>query len=324
MGGGLIKGVFWGVIVALGVAAAVSLMAPPPVREQDVPVVESEAAEEPAPAPEEAQPPAEPEAAEVPPALEEAPVQDLTPEAEAEAEAPAAPSPLVAPLEGVGETPALRRYAAPFENPQDRPVISVVLLGAETGDSGAWADAGVPLSFALDPTRVDAASVAGYRAAGHELVILATGLPTQATAADISVALQSHMRNLPEAVAVMDVPAGGFETDERKAAQVVAVLAGKGLGLVAQPRNRNFAAEGAARQGVAAEGVFLSLDTEGASAEAISRQLDRARLKAAQDGPVIVLGRMSPETLAGLRGWLQEGLGRDVALAPVSAVLLGE
>jgi hypothetical protein len=72
------------------------------------------------------------------------------------------------------------RYARAFNNPQGRPVFTIVLI--DRGDPGldraALAALPLPVTFVLDPTLPDVAGLAnGCIAAGQEVAMLATAIP---------------------------------------------------------------------------------------------------------------------------------------------------
>ena len=79
-----------------------------------------------------------------------------------------------------------------------------------------------------------------------------------------------------------------------------------------------------ARDGLPAAVIYRLLDGQGESQPVIRRYLDRAAFKAGQEGQVVVIGDTSSDTVEAILGWALEGKGAAVALAPVSAVLLGK
>lgn len=104
------------------------------------------------------------------------------------------PEQLAADPEALAEalTPAddrpLALHTAPSDNPEGRPLLSVVLIdtGAPDRDRAALASLPFPVSIALDP--LDSATperAAAYRSAGKEVVMLATGIAEGAQASDI-------------------------------------------------------------------------------------------------------------------------------------------
>lgn len=239
-------------------------------------------------------------------------------------DAGAADVPLAEPAASDETAPPLRRFARMFENPAGKPLFSVVLIdtGGPALDRVALAGLPFPVTFALDPTQPGADLAASiYRDGGQEVVILVPALPAGANASDIEVNMAAMADTIPEAVAVLDVEEGGFQTNRVLAGQVVPVVGGQGRGLLSWDRGLNAAAQVARREGVAAATILRRIDGEGESAPIMRRYLDRAAFKAAQDGRVVVAGTTRPETVAVLLEWAVEGRASSVALAPVSAVV---
>ena len=222
------------------------------------------------------------------------------------------------------DTRPLARFAAPFENPANKPLYAILILddGAEGVDRAALAALPLPLTIVLDPSSPEAGKLAAdYRKAGKEVAMLASGLPKGATASDVQVSFEAHAKTLPEAVAVVDLPAEGFQNNRKLAADLLPVIKDQGRGLVTFDKGLNAGDQVARREGVPAALIFRELDAEGEGAPLIRRYLDRAAFKAVQDGRVTVLGRARPETIAALLEWSVEGRAGSVALAPLTAVL---
>ena len=228
---------------------------------------------------------------------------------------------------GDGEMPPLKKYARQFENPDEKPLFSIILIdtgGAEL-DRAALAALPFPVTFALDPLAPNVAEASKiYRDAGQEIIMIATGIPAGATASDLEVTFGSLAASLPEAVAVIDTEFGSFQSDRPLATQVVPILKAQGRGLISWDRGLNAADQVARRDGLAAGMVFRKLDGKGENKSAVRRALDRAAFKAAQDGRVMVIGQTLPETVAALQDWATAGRVSSVALAPVSATLTVE
>ena len=221
----------------------------------------------------------------------------------------------------------LAQFAATFENPDAKPLVAIVLIdtGATELDRAGLAALPFPVSFALDP--LDPATpdhAALYRAAGKEVVMLATGLPEGAQPSDVEVAFQSMAQNLPEAVAVMDLAAPMFQNNRPLASLVVPVIQGQGRGLLTWDAGLNAADQVARREDVPAATLFRDLAAGGTDRFALRRSLERVVFKAGQDGRVAVAAAATPELVAGLLEWTIEGRGATVALAPVTAVLTVE
>nr|WP_240904353.1 divergent polysaccharide deacetylase family protein [Rhodobacter sp. SGA-6-6] len=222
------------------------------------------------------------------------------------------------------DTRPIAAHARPFDNPEGKPAFAIVLIdeGAADTDRAALAALPFPVTFALDPTDpLVAEHAAIYRGAGQEVAMLATALPKGAQAADIEVALSVMAAALPEAVAVMDLPARAFQADRPLATLVVPAVGAGGRGLLTWDQGLNAADQVARREDIPAAVAFRDLDGAGESAPVIRRYLDRAAFKAAQEGRVTVVGRTRPETVAALLEWAVEGRAATVALAPLTAVL---
>lgn len=218
----------------------------------------------------------------------------------------------------------LVRNAEPFDNPEGRPTFAVILrdIGPAGIGQQRLAALDLPVTIAIDPASPDAEAAAkAYRAAGKEVVILAVGLPADATARDVEVNLAAMFNAIPQAVALLDPVNGGFQNDRMRAQQVVRILAGEGYGLVTHDRGLNAAAQLANRDGVPDGRIFRVLDSDQEDEALIRRYLDRAAFRAAQQGQAMVLGDSRATTVAALLGWAMEGRGATVAFAPVSAVL---
>jgi uncharacterized protein len=239
------------------------------------------------------------------------------------AEEPAADAPVAEAVEAAvdEDAPALVRNAVAFENPAGGAIVAIVLLhdrplapGAETGR-----DLSVPVSFAVDAGLVEAGAIAdSYRAAGREILLVPT-LPPGAAATDVEVALQVNLDVIPEAVAVMDLPEGGFQSERVAVAQVVSAISVSGHGLVTFPRGLNMAEQMANRAGVPTRAVFRML--EPGDTDAALRTLDQAAFRARQEGAVILVGSAEPATVEAIRRWAQANPDGEILLAPVSAAL---
>jgi hypothetical protein len=218
----------------------------------------------------------------------------------------------------------IAQFAATFENPDAKPVLAIVLIDPGTADLDREGLAALPfpVSFALDP--MDPATperAAIYRAAGKEVVMLATGIAEGAQASDIEVAFQSMAQGLPEAVAVMDLPEVVFQNRRPLASLVVPVVGTQGRGLLTWDQGLNAADQVARREDIAAAVVFRDLASAGEDSAAIRRVLDRAVFKAGQDGRVAVAGTASAATVAALLEWTVEGRAATVAIGPLTAVM---
>jgi len=222
------------------------------------------------------------------------------------------------------DLPPIAAFAVPFDNPDAKPVMAIVLIdtGAEDLDRAGLAALPFPVSFALDP--LDPATTARartYRDGGKEVVMLATGLADGAQASDVEVSFQSMAQGLPQAVAVMDLPGGAFQSRRTLASIVVPVIGSQGRGLLTWDQGLNAADQVARREDIASAVIFRDLASSGTDKGSVRRILERAVFKAGQDGRVAVAAQATPEMVAVLLEWSVEGRAALIALAPLTAVL---
>ncbi|WP_420863257.1 divergent polysaccharide deacetylase family protein [Algirhabdus cladophorae] len=237
-----------------------------------------------------------------------------------------APEPASDPEQSTSTGPALVEFASAFENPEAKPLMSVVLI--DTGSSAIGPEAlqsfPYPLTFAVDASDPAAADRAGtYRKAGFEVVML-SNLPRGSAPSDVEVALEAYKTAVPEAVALLELGESGFQSSPAVMSQAVANLKSTGHGLVTVSSGLNGASRVADRASVPNTVVFRDLDSEGQDATIIRRFLDQAAFKAGQEDGVVLLGRLQPNTVSALILWGGLERAKRVALAPVSAILKGD
>ncbi len=226
-----------------------------------------------------------------------------------------------------GDLRPIKRYAQAFANPEGKPLMAVVLIDDGTsptaGKAGIAALRSFPyaLSFAVDSSLPDAADrMAIYRDAGFEVLAM-VDLPQGARPSDVETTFGVTLSQMREVVGVLEGTGGGLQGSRVVSDQVAAVLAQTGHGLVTQDKGLNTMPKLARKDGVPADPVFRDFDSKGQNAQVIRRFLDQAAFKAGQEGAVIMLGRMRPDTISALLLWgLQDRAGK-VALAPISAIL---
>lgn len=236
---------------------------------------------------------------------------------ESEAAGPVAPE----------DAPPIDRFAAEFENAEDKPVMSIILIDSGSDLSGqqigiaALRSFPYPLSFAVDVRLPDATErMDTYRSEGFEVLAM-IGLPEGATPSDAEVAFADTIRRMPEVVGLLENAEKGVQPSRATSDQVIAILAQSGHGLVTQNAGLNTMIKLAVKQGVPAAPIFRDFDSKDQSPSVIRRFLDQAAFRAGQEGAVIMLGRMRPDTVSALLLWGLQDRAGQVALAPVSAVL---
>lgn len=180
------------------------------------------------------------------------------------------------------------------------------------------------LNFAVDSNLPDAAErVAMYRAEGFEVLGM-VDMPAGALPSDAETNLGVLLPQMGEIVGVLEGQGVGLQESREISDQVTAILAQSGHGLVAQAKGLNSMPNLARKAGVPAAPIFRDFDGKGQDARVIRRFLDQAAFKAGQEGAVIMLGRLRPETISALLVWGLQDRAGTVALAPVSAVLTRE
>ena len=218
-------------------------------------------------------------------------------------------------------------HSVPFENAENKPLLSIVLIDSgqdlSSGPVGLDALSSFPysLTFAIDVSLPDAAERAKlYRERGLEVMAL-VDLPENLNAQDTEIALAAALGAVPEAVAVMEGATTGLQGNKSISDQVSAILKDTGHGIVWQPNGLDTAQKLAQREGVASETLFRDFDKSGQTPVVIRRFLDQAAFKAGQQGAVVMVGRVRPDTISALLVWGLQDRAARVAVAPVSAVL---
>lgn len=222
--------------------------------------------------------------------------------------------------------PALEAFAAAFENPDDLPLLAVILVDDGTNDAavGAVAALGFAPTVALNVLQGDAGDkMVGYRNAGVE-VALQTGLPAGSQPADVEVAFEAAFDILPEAAMLFSDGSGVLQNDRAVTAQAMEVLAAQGRGFVGVQRGLGNATREAEALGVPAVAVGREIDGAGKDQRAIIRDLDQAAFRARQSGGAVILAPATAEVLAALQVWAADLDQDQLLLAPVSAVLLAQ
>jgi polysaccharide deacetylase 2 family uncharacterized protein YibQ len=228
--------------------------------------------------------------------------------------------------EAVEDLPALRQFAAPFENTEDLPLMSLVLVdnGTVAGAAAEIAALDFAPTIVIDALAVDAADkMAEYRAAGLE-VAMQISLPDGAQPTDVEVAFAAAFDVLPEAVLLFSDGTGLLQGNRNVTTQAMAVLAAEGRGFVAVQRGLGSAVRDAEDAGVPAAIVARRIDGNGAAQNAIVRALDQAAFRARQSGGAVLAGTVTPDTLAALREWAGTVDRDQLLIAPASALLLAQ
>ena len=222
--------------------------------------------------------------------------------------------------------PALERFAAEHDNPEGKPLLSVILIDDDMmpGASAALAGLPFPVTIALDPSVAGVAErMAAYRAAGLEVAAV-VDLPRGAAPSDVEIAFAAYFAALPEAVLVLDGGEGGLQADAAVTRQAIEILAADGRGLVTVSQGLNQALREAERAQVPAAVIYRDLDSENQDAQVIRRFLDQAAFQARKESGVVLLGRLRPNTISALILWGTANRAGQVSVAPASAALMAQ
>lgn len=225
--------------------------------------------------------------------------------------------------------PPLVAHAAPWSNPEGKPVLAIILLDIGTGRGGAGADVigalPFPATVALDPLRADAATAAqAYLDAGDEVALLVEDLPAGATPADLEVAFQGFTQALPQSVALVGNPQAAFLRSSLEAQHVAALLGADGRGIVTYQAGLNLARRAAEQAGTPVATIDRLLEPTDAASGKVGRMLDQAAFVAGQKGSAVIALPATPELIAALADWAAGPSGAAVSLAPVSALMQPE
>ncbi len=224
----------------------------------------------------------------------------------------------------------IERNAQAFDVTGDKPLMSIVLIDdGSTVTQGAAGLAALrsfpyPLTFAVDTAKPDATErMALFRKEGFEVLAM-VDLPEGALPSDAETTFAVTLPKFDAAVGVLEGVKGGFQGSREVADQVTEIMGQAQLGLVTQDKGLNTMPKLARKGGVPADPVFRDFDSKDQSATVIRRFLDQAAFKAGQEGAVIMLGRLRPDTITALLQWGLQDRASQVTLVPVSAVLLRE
>ncbi|CUH76885.1 polysaccharide deacteylase family 2 protein [Tropicibacter naphthalenivorans] len=217
----------------------------------------------------------------------------------------------------------LVKFAAEVDVAADVPRMAVVViddgstpLGPDTLEAFPF-----PLTIALGPEHPNAAEAAvAYRKLGFDILAIGA-VPEGATPSDVEVTLAGLVSAVPEAVGILEAPTGGLQQSRDISDQTTSFLKESGHGIVMMPKGMDTAQKLALKDGVPAVTLFRDIDGAGQDGEMIKRTLNQAAFRARQEGAVVMLARLSADTMSQLTLWgLQDRTG-SVALVPVSTVL---
>ena len=222
---------------------------------------------------------------------------------------------------------ALDKFAAKFSNPDNKPLLAVVILdkGVAAGGLDAAALAGMPfaVTIAIDPEREDATTVeATYRIAGDEVAVMISKLPEGSTPSDLEVIYQSFTQALPESMALIAAPDSAALSNSMTAQHFAALLKADGRGLITYSKGLNAGKRAAEKSGVPQAEIGKLFGPTEDNSGTFGRELDRAAFDAGREGTAVVAIPSTPEAITALMAWAAGPSASGVVLAPVSAVML--
>jgi len=238
------------------------------------------------------------------------------------------------------DQPPSRRFARPFNAPEGRPVLGLLLtgLGPDRGVTAA-AIAGLPaeVSLSFDPTAADLADwIAASRAFGHEALV---ELPLQSkekrdlgsyglfigmNADEAERRIDALADAAPKVVGIVSQGGDAFLLDDTATGGLARDLARLGLAFIDVSGEPMSQAGSAARQaGLAVARGPVILD-ERPSRTAIMERLAAATEVAQEQGRAFAVARATSATITTLADWLRRQDEQAPLPAPASALLQRE
>ncbi|MEL7129656.1 MAG: divergent polysaccharide deacetylase family protein [Pseudomonadota bacterium] len=240
------------------------------------------------------------------------------------------------PTEIVAKAEVLSPNARPFQNPDGKPMIGLVIGGLGTSYRQSIAaiedlPAGVTLSFTPDASP---ALLRRAREKGHEILVevpleaYSTGrtrphpytLTANATQDENSSRLRAVLSRKPHAYGVITHNGAKFATNERLGTALMEDLSNRNLAFFqhATLRRAPFAAT-ADRLDLAYAAASENIDNQ-IDAEAIETQLFKLETKAMEMGMAFGTGFTYPVTVDVVKAWAERLEAKGILLAPASAI----
>jgi polysaccharide deacetylase 2 family uncharacterized protein YibQ len=209
--------------------------------------------------------------------------------------------------------------------PAEASLFSIVLIDGPSDGLGraALTDLPFPLTVAIDATGPTASEAARpYREAGHEVLLTADGPAPAGTARDFSAALTDARGIAPGALGILDAAEGGVSGRPLDMAALLSTLEAEEMVFVGGPNEPDSSMVAASRAGMSAVRPNRLLGASGeADAARVARMLDRAASEAERSGSVVVIGRMSRETVSAIQAWFESERPATMRFVPISDLL---
>ncbi|MEM1266971.1 MAG: divergent polysaccharide deacetylase family protein [Pseudomonadota bacterium] len=221
---------------------------------------------------------------------------------------------------------ALAENSVTISVDRSRPLMSIVLLdqGAPQTLREGLLSLSAPFTFGVEADLENATDITTtYRTAGYEVVAV---MPAEqqiverggdpALLADL---VSATLAAVPGSTALVDRIDGPMPLDQALAARAIDAVTVTGHGLLTHRGIGLNDVPDRAREANVPSGVIYRVVDEIPSA--VAAELARALVEAQDNGSVIVMARMQPETVTALISWLLGPAANAVSIAPVSTVL---
>nr|WP_246212817.1 divergent polysaccharide deacetylase family protein [Marivivens donghaensis] len=204
------------------------------------------------------------------------------------------------------------------------PKLSIILIDEGALPDGPTLVRSIPFDVTVAIPMSDenaAQKMRDYRAAGIEVVAIAD-LPAGASAGDAATSMEATFNTLPETVALLDIGIDGAQPSRQATEAVLSRLDADGRGYISGLDGLGSGLRLADTFDVPAVEIARDLDSNGQDATVIRRFLDFAAFQTRQQDGAVLLARIRAETISALTLWATANRASQVALAPVSAILL--
>lgn len=224
--------------------------------------------------------------------------------------------------DAMADAEPMRHSAMPVDT-DGKPLFSIILQIDDPAQPGPETLVAFPypVSFAVSLDLPDAKrTVELIRDLGYEAFVTPSW-PDNAQISDVITSLDLQSPHEIEAVGLLERDAGDFNANRDITTEMISYASGHQMALLYQSKGLNSALSQARKEGVPAADIFRNFSQEAENTDRMRRSLDQAVLRAAEDRPVIVMGRLSAQTISALILWGLQDRASRVALVPASQIL---
>lgn len=213
--------------------------------------------------------------------------------------------------------PAIEAFALPFVLAPELPIVSFVLLDTENDNVDLRDIAGLPFPVTI---AVDASSETAFersqQLANVGLELAVTGdLPAGA-------GYYEYVTAVPSAIAIVEGAGLGLSGSATRLNALRTDFLETGHGFLATTTQASSAVRRARSAGIPAATVFRDLDKNNQDARVMRRFIDQAAFLSRQEGIVILLARLRPETIEALQAWGVRDRSSTYNVAPLSTAMM--